>query len=72
MRLLDTLTGQFLEKDPRDEDTVYAILSHTWDPVAGEQSFKDLKKIQKCYVPRPRRLLLLRPRWLTPLSLPSS
>ena len=29
MRLLDTETGQFMEKDPEDRKTVYAILSHT-------------------------------------------
>ncbi|TBU36689.1 hypothetical protein BD309DRAFT_1024137 [Dichomitus squalens] len=48
MRLLDTRTGQFVEKDPTNEDTVFAILSHTWDPT-GEQSFKQLRKIQKQY-----------------------
>ncbi|TBU45305.1 hypothetical protein BD309DRAFT_956436 [Dichomitus squalens] len=49
MRLLDTRTGQFVEKDPEDENTTFAILSHTWDP-KGEQTFKQLKKIQKRYV----------------------
>ncbi|TBU40451.1 hypothetical protein BD309DRAFT_346314 [Dichomitus squalens] len=48
MRLLDTHTGQFVEKDPKAKDTLYAILSHTWDP-AGEQTFKQLSKIQKRY-----------------------
>ncbi|KAI1782983.1 heterokaryon incompatibility protein-domain-containing protein, partial [Ganoderma leucocontextum] len=46
MRLLDTYTGQFVEKDPGDTHTQYAILSHTWDQ-DGEQSYKQLKKIQK-------------------------
>ena len=46
MRLLDTYTGQFVEKDPTDNDTRYAILSHTWDK-AGEQNYKELKKIQE-------------------------
>ena len=50
MRLLDTHTGQFIEKDPKDDRTVFAILSHTWNR-AGEQTFKELKKIQKRYVP---------------------
>ncbi|TBU51379.1 hypothetical protein BD310DRAFT_982665 [Dichomitus squalens] len=49
MRLLDTHTGQFVEKDPEDKNTKFAILSHTWDP-KGEQTFKQLKKIQKRYV----------------------
>ena len=51
MRLLDTRTGQFVEKNPKDKETVYAILSHTWDS-AGEQTFKQLETIQKRYVPR--------------------
>lgn len=46
MRLLDTWTGQFVEKDPRDPKTKYAILSHTWDG-KGEQTYQDLKRIQK-------------------------
>ena len=46
MRLLDTSTGRFVEKDP--EDTEYAILSHTWDK-EGEQTYKQLRKIQKRY-----------------------
>ncbi|PIL28594.1 hypothetical protein GSI_08635 [Ganoderma sinense ZZ0214-1] len=50
MRLLDTHTGQFVEKDPADEDTRYAILSHTWDQ-DGEQTYKQLKKIQKRHTP---------------------
>ncbi|KAI1786361.1 heterokaryon incompatibility protein-domain-containing protein, partial [Ganoderma leucocontextum] len=47
MRLLDVETGQFVEKDP--ERTVYAILSHTWDTENGEQTYKELKKIQRRY-----------------------
>ncbi|KAM5546170.1 hypothetical protein V8D89_000296 [Ganoderma adspersum] len=52
MRLLDTETGQFVEKDRADEETVYAILSHTWDTENGEQTYKELKKIQRRYGPR--------------------
>ena len=44
MRLLDTKTGQFVEKDP--EETRYAILSHTWDK-EGEQKYGQLRKIQQ-------------------------
>lgn len=43
MRLLDTETGHFVEKDP--QNTKYAILSHTWD--REEQTCKQLRKIQK-------------------------
>ncbi|KAM5542165.1 hypothetical protein V8D89_004038 [Ganoderma adspersum] len=48
MRLLDTHTGQFVEKDPRKERfyLTYAILSHTWDAY-GEQTYQELKKIQE-------------------------
>ena len=60
MRLLDTETGQFVEKDPEKDGTVYAILSHTWD-AKGEQTYEELKKIQGRYklvsripVPQPR------------------
>ncbi len=49
MRLLDTETGQFVEKDPADGETVYSILSHTWDIENGEQTYKELKKIQRRY-----------------------
>ena len=52
MRLLDTETGQFVEKDP--EHTKYAILSHTWDTKQGEQTYEQLKKIQKRYDPGSR------------------
>ena len=45
MRLLDTLTGQFVEKDPRT--TTYAILSHTWDET--EQTHQEVLKIQESY-----------------------
>ena len=48
MRLLDTYTGQFVEKDPQNPNTVFAILSHTWD-LDGEQSFQELSAIQKRY-----------------------
>ena len=43
MRLLDTYTGQFFEKDHKN--TEYAILSHTWNH-EGEQSYHDLRRIQ--------------------------
>ena len=49
MRLLDTHTGQFVDRDP--EDTEYAILSHTWDTKNGEQTYEQLKKIQQRYNP---------------------
>ncbi|PIL28750.1 hypothetical protein GSI_08794 [Ganoderma sinense ZZ0214-1] len=51
MRLLDTWTGHFVEKDP--EETEYAILSHTWDNLKGEQTYKQLKKIQQRYETQP-------------------
>ena len=50
MRLLDTHTGQFVEKDPENEETVYAILSHTWDG-KGEQTYEELRDIQRRYAP---------------------
>ncbi|TBU30401.1 heterokaryon incompatibility protein-domain-containing protein, partial [Dichomitus squalens] len=46
MRLLDTVTGQFVS-GCEPECTVYAILSHTWNQAEGEQTYKELKKIQK-------------------------
>ena len=49
MRLLDTHTGQFVERDTREQGLKYAILSHTWD-AGGEQTHKELKKIQKRYI----------------------
>ena len=48
MRLLDTHTGKFVEKDPRKEEFKYAILSHTWDR-CGEQTYQQLTKIQERY-----------------------
>ncbi|EJF59955.1 HET-domain-containing protein, partial [Dichomitus squalens LYAD-421 SS1] len=39
MRLLDTKTGHFVEKDPKE--TEYAILSHTWR--SREQTFDQLQ-----------------------------
>ena len=50
MRLLDTKTGQFVDKDPENEETVYAILSHTWDS-NGEQKYEELRTIQRRYAP---------------------
>ncbi|PIL28695.1 hypothetical protein GSI_08739 [Ganoderma sinense ZZ0214-1] len=43
MRLLDTHTGQFEEKDPGN--TEYAVLSHTWKR-EGEQTYHDVRHIQ--------------------------
>nr|VWP02349.1 Cwt1p [Ganoderma boninense] len=57
MRALDTETGQFVEIDleaiDKDENpnTVYAILSHTWDS-DGEQTYEELKNIQRRYDPK--------------------
>ncbi|PIL28773.1 hypothetical protein GSI_08817 [Ganoderma sinense ZZ0214-1] len=48
MRLLDTWTGMFVEKDPRDPTIKYAILSHTWNN-EGEQTHEEVKRIQKRY-----------------------
>ena len=50
MRFLDTWTGQFVERDPRDQETRYAILSHTWDS-KGEQTYQELRDIQRRYSP---------------------
>ena len=47
MRLLDTQTGQFVDRNTKNLE--YAILSHTWDNDKGEQTFKQLRKIQKRY-----------------------
>lgn len=45
MRLLNTRTGWFEEKNP--EQITYAILSHTWDEI--EQTFQDVREIQRSY-----------------------
>ncbi|TBU52825.1 HET-domain-containing protein [Dichomitus squalens] len=45
MRLLDTRTGQFVEKDP--ERTSYTVLSHVWDKV--EQSNQEVRGVQSSY-----------------------
>ena len=50
MRFLDTLTGQFVEKNPME--TLYAMLSHTSDRERGEQTYEQLKRIQKRYAPK--------------------
>ena len=60
MRLLDTHTGHFVEEDPTHglrlldtqagydfERIEYATLSHTWDQRKGEQTYKQLREIQK-------------------------
>ena len=58
MRLLDTYTGQFVEKDPDreasdwDSNFKYAILSHTWNTKDGEQTYQELQKIQERYKKR--------------------
>ena len=61
MRLLDTHTGHFVEEDLTRlrlldtqagygfERIKYAILSHTWDQRQGEQTYKQLREIQKRY-----------------------
>ena len=56
MRLLDTKTGHFVEKDLEGHDVFgrpwarfkYAILSHTWDQ-DGEQTYGELREIQRRY-----------------------
>ena len=50
MRVLDTATGHFINIDPKDQTIKYAILSHTWRP-KGEQTYQQLRAIQKQYVP---------------------
>lgn len=63
MRLLDSETGHFVEKNPRE--TNFAILSHTWRP-EGEQAYHELKIVQEQYEnfspssPPPSALLLCR------------
>ena len=63
MRLLDTRTGQFVETNTNNIE--YAILSHTWDNQKGEQTFKQLRKIQKRHgtvlSQRPRAISLFSP-----------
>ncbi|KAI1782606.1 heterokaryon incompatibility protein-domain-containing protein [Ganoderma leucocontextum] len=48
MRLLNTETGQFEDFASADDTVKYAILSHTWD-ANGEQSYQDVREIQKQY-----------------------
>ena len=45
MRLLNTHTGRFEEKDLGEVD--YAILSHTWE--GEEQTFQQVQDIQEAY-----------------------
>lgn len=59
MRLLDTETGRFLETDPKA--VTYAILSHTWDPLNGEQTYSQLKQIQDRYPPDLQQTCLNQP-----------
>ena len=49
IRVLDTHTAQFVQIHP--EETHYAILSHTWDHEKGEQTFEELRTIQRRYTP---------------------
>ena len=53
MRLLDTVTAKFVEKDPSDWRTKYAILSHAWDS-KGEQTYQEVRGIQERYATRNR------------------
>ncbi|KAI1792682.1 heterokaryon incompatibility protein-domain-containing protein, partial [Ganoderma leucocontextum] len=54
MRLLDAVTGQFVEVT--DSGAVeYAIFSHTWDP-KGEQSYQELRRIQDAYRPESEKV----------------
>ena len=48
MRLLDTFTGNYAEKDINYGNTRYAILSHTWD--GDEQIYGELRRIQARYL----------------------
>ena len=53
---------------------MYAILSHTWDPEKGEQTYEELKRIQQRWPPEPQSLSQSRPNSGTsssPLSTPS-
>ncbi|TBU26281.1 HET-domain-containing protein [Dichomitus squalens] len=52
MRFLDTNTGAFVERDPKE--TKYAILSHTWGQ--HEQTYTELREIQKRYPPSGQHL----------------
>ncbi|TBU37126.1 hypothetical protein BD309DRAFT_1084867 [Dichomitus squalens] len=54
MRFLNTRTGEFVERDPKE--TEYAILSHVWDS-QGEQSYMKLSEIQKRYILQAQCLL---------------
>ncbi|KAM5546210.1 hypothetical protein V8D89_000336 [Ganoderma adspersum] len=51
MRVLDTVTGQFVEIDPKDEDIKYSILSHAWTRSRrrGEQTHQQLRDIQRSH-----------------------
>ncbi|TBU57606.1 hypothetical protein BD310DRAFT_880558, partial [Dichomitus squalens] len=70
MRLLHTTTGHFVEV-PDFTEAKYAILSHTWES-SGEQTYQELKEIQKSYgpdgqpraIPSPLSILPIHPRLL--------
>ena len=50
MRLLDTGTGQFVDlTNAQAVKHGYAILSHTWNTTNGEQTYQELKEVQKSY-----------------------
>ena len=49
MRLLNTLTGEFVDI-PSHDKLPYAILSHTWD-AAGEQTYQDVLRLQRAWLP---------------------
>ena len=50
MRLLDTGTGEFVERRGPEHIAKFAILSHTWDE-KGEQTYQELRDIQKRHAP---------------------
>ena len=45
MRLLDVISGEFVEFSDARNIPPYAILSHRW--TAGEQIYQDVKRIQE-------------------------
>ncbi|TBU21519.1 hypothetical protein BD309DRAFT_1077736 [Dichomitus squalens] len=71
MRLLHTTTGHFVEV-PDFTEAKYAILSHTWES-SGEQTYQELKEIQKSYGPDGQPLAPAKPpSELSPLGDPIS
>ena len=47
MRLIDTVTGKFVQILDLSKIPPYAILSHTWEEL--EQSYQDVVKLQEQY-----------------------